>query len=49
MDRTVIHPVSREWGNVTPMVLRGGLGCAHRSMDLMCGLSLSRLISCVTL
>ena len=26
MDRTVIHPVSREWGNVTLMVLRGGLG-----------------------
>lgn len=26
MDRTVIHLVSREWGNVTPMVLRGGLG-----------------------
>ena len=22
MDRMVIHPVSREWGNVTPMVLR---------------------------
>ncbi len=26
MDRTVIHLVSREWGNVTLMVLRGGLG-----------------------
>ena len=49
MDRAMIHLVSRKWGNVTPVVLRGGLGLCSQIYGLMCGLSLSRLISCVTL